>query len=88
MPESHTHSIALRDIYAIAYALGDADDSTTRSYPLHHAHHSTTNLHAHRVSITVGVSDPEPGSDMDADLDADLSADAAYRAEQSDGSTV
>lgn len=74
----HTHSIALRDVYSIAYALGDADhQSTTRSFPLVHAHHSTTKPHTHRVSLTV-----------EASVDSDVDSDAAYRAEQSDGSTV
>ena len=74
MPESHTHSIALRDAYAIAYALGDAPhNTTTRSYPITHTH-GDTKPHTHRVSITV-----------EASVDSDV---GAYATEQAAGSTV
>ena len=69
----HTHSIAIRDAAPFAYALGDANGTTARSYPVRHTH-ADTPWHTHRISITIGAS-------MDPDVDA-------YASEQAAGSTV
>jgi len=56
---SHTHTIALRNADAFAYALGDSTATTSdgRTYAVTHAH-GDAESHTHYVTITIDAVDP------------------------------